>query len=173
MSKPLDQARRQQIINLHADGHARNEIARRVGVSSSTVSKVCKQEGLDFDRTQTVAATRAKSVDAKAMRAEIALKLLQKANGLLDEMDGPRIVFNFGGKDNTYEQHILDSAPTGDKRNLMQAAATALAKHEALVKMDQTMENHSAVDAWLEHITSGGAQDGSTTTAGQEPPSVA
>ncbi len=53
-------------------------------------------------------------------------------------MDKPHLVFNFGGKDNTYEEHLLQSPPTGDLKNLMVSAATAIDKHIVLERHDAT-----------------------------------
>ena len=169
--QPLTDADRQQILALHAKGMTRNDIARTVKRSQSTISRVVAGAGKSVDRTDTRAATEARKADLAEKRARLREKYLQRADELLEQMTQPCVVFNFGGKDNSYEEHTLTSAPSGDKRNLMQAAATALAKHEALVKMDQSMENHSAVDAWLEHITAGGTVD-RPAAAGQEPPST-
>ncbi|MEU0236768.1 hypothetical protein ABZ234_03690 [Nocardiopsis sp. NPDC006198] len=82
-----------------------------------------------FARADTEKATRARTTDMAALRAEISEKYLRKANELLDQMDEPHLVYSFGGKENTYNEHLLDRAPTGDLRNLMTASAVALDKH--------------------------------------------
>lgn len=72
----LSDAQREQIIDLARAGRKRNEIAREVGVSPSTVSRLAQAEGLTFDRTQTEKATKAHVADAKARRATLSLDML-------------------------------------------------------------------------------------------------
>lgn len=116
------------------------EIARRHGVAPSTVTKLAETERIEgaFERSQTENATRAVIADSKAARAAIAKRLLAKADQLLDQMDQPHVVFNIGGKDNIYTEHLMDRPPTADLRNLMVTAATALDKHLALDRHDAT-----------------------------------
>jgi transposase-like protein len=73
---PLSDAKRQQVIDLAKTGRGRNEIAREVGVSGRTVSVIADKEGLSFDRSQTVQATEARKVDAKARRTTLSLDML-------------------------------------------------------------------------------------------------
>ena len=138
MPPPLDPAKRAAIIaDIKASGK-RNEIARKHGVSVSTVSKIAKDEGLTdaFDRTQTENATRAKQIDNKARREALRERLLDKASDLLDMMDQPYLVYAFGGKDNDYNEHLLNKPPATDLRNLMTSAAVAIDKHAVLEKLD-------------------------------------
>ncbi|WP_293785020.1 helix-turn-helix domain-containing protein [uncultured Aeromicrobium sp.] len=122
---PISDETRERILALHAEGRTRNDIARDVGVSGSTVTKVVKAAGRSFDRAATKAATEARKVDLAERRARLRAKYLQRAEELLDQMDKPHLVFNFGGKDNTYEERTLDRPPVKDIRDLMQAASTA------------------------------------------------
>lgn len=141
---------------LHAQGLSCSEIARRLGRSAATVSEHCKAMGLSFDRTRTIIATQAAVADNKALRATTSRRFLEKANQLLDQMDEPHIVFNIGGKDNVYTEHLMDRAPTADLRNLMASATAAFDKHLAADKhdADQT-EAMNSVDQWLDSLTAG------------------
>lgn len=116
-----------KIREMHAAGASRNEIARTLGVSGSTVTKWTTRAGLDFDREGTRAATAAKVADAKARRAQLQLDLLDKAAALLDKIDKPALAFNFGGKENTYSERVIDEPTFVDKRNIVQAVSTAIA----------------------------------------------
>jgi transposase-like protein len=117
---------------------ARNAIARKHDVGPATVSRIADEAGLDqpFDRTETKNATEAKQADNRALRAELSRRLLVKAGEFLDQIDQPHIVFNFGGKDNTFEQRTLPKPPTGDIRNLVVSAATAIDKHIVIDRHD-------------------------------------
>lgn len=128
---------RADIVAWIQEGLPRNEIARRAKRSGSTISGIAKAEGLEFgQRTRVAAATQARTVDNRARRAELAAKLLDKANQALEEMDKPHLAFAFGGKDNIYREHKLPAPPTADKRNLMQIASTALGRHMDLERHD-------------------------------------
>lgn len=140
---PLTPEERERIRALHAAGKSLHAIHQALGRSKSTISRACEQMGLTFDRARTAAAAKAVQTDAKALRASTSHRLLLKANELLDQMDAPHLVWNFGGRDNTYNEHTLDKPPTGDLRNLMSAAGTALDKHIALERVD----TDSGVDA--------------------------
>lgn len=104
---------------LHAEGLSCNAIAKRLGVAPSTISRWAAREGLTFDRAQTAAAVKAHTVDLAAARIALAEKMLARSNELLDSLDKPYIVHNFGGRDNTYAEHTLESAPVEvwDKAN--------------------------------------------------------
>jgi transposase-like protein len=125
-AKPLTDQDRQRVAALHAAGRTRNEIAREIGRSGATVSKLARELGLSFDRTATAAATEAKVLDAKARRAALMLELLDDAARLRSQMFAPTVVHAFGGKENTYAAAEIPEPTFADKRNIMQATATAI-----------------------------------------------
>lgn len=147
---------RARILELHAQGMSRNDIAREVGRSGSTVSKVVRDAGLAFDRTSTIEATRARQADLAEMRADLEMRYLERAAELLEQMDEKHIVFNIGGKDNVYTEHTLDRPTTGDIRNLMQSASIATTASLKIATSGVGDTDHSAVDAWLEHMLEAG-----------------
>ncbi|GAA1454152.1 hypothetical protein [Nocardiopsis tropica] len=125
-----DEQRASILEDIRAGGSCRG-IAKDHGVSPGSVTNIAKKAGLSdaFERADTEKATRARTTDMAALRAEISEKYLRKASELLDQMDQPHLVFSFGGKENTYNEAVLERAPTGDLRNLMTASAVALDKH--------------------------------------------
>lgn len=126
MAKPgLPPEDRQRILDLHATGMSRNDIARETGRSGSTVTKVIHDAGLTFDRSTTAAATQAKKVDAAALRAQLELDYLADAQRLREQLWQPCTAFNFGGKDNTYAEKQLTEPVFADKLKIMQASTTA------------------------------------------------
>lgn len=134
--RPVTLHQRARILDLHAKGLGRNEIARLVGVAQPTVTKVVRADGGSFDRAATASATKARVTDLAALRASLSVRLVEKAHGLLDDMDGEFLAFAFGGKDNDYNEHTLPKPPTGDIRNLMQSAAIASKESRELVRFD-------------------------------------
>ncbi|PRX91974.1 hypothetical protein [Allonocardiopsis opalescens] len=132
MPAPLPAQKRAAILaDIQAGELSRNAIARKHKVSVGTVTNIANKAGLTtaFDRSGVEKATRARVADAAAVRAEVSRKFLDRANEMLDQMHEPHLVFNFGGKDNDYNERILSRPPTTDLRNLMTSAAVAIDKH--------------------------------------------
>ncbi|WP_221761289.1 helix-turn-helix domain-containing protein [Kibdelosporangium aridum] len=57
-----------RVRELHAEGKTRNDIARAIGRSPSTVTGIARKLGLTFDRSATAAATHARQIDNRARR---------------------------------------------------------------------------------------------------------
>lgn len=150
---------RVKVLDAIRAGGKRNAIAREHGVAASTVTKIAQDAGLAdaFDRSATENATRAAVADNKARRAVLARRFLDEAEAALADMRAPHLVYSFGGRDNAYNEHTLDVPPSGDRRNLMIIAATAVDKSMAIDRHDDDAQGLAAVDAWLRDITGGGA----------------
>lgn len=78
---------RAEIIRLARAGTGRNEIARLTKRSLRTVSLICEEENISFDRTATAVATEAKKVDAKARRAAIVQRLYARVEDNLARLE--------------------------------------------------------------------------------------
>lgn len=157
MSKPpISDATRATILRLHGDKLGRNAIAREAGCSAATVTKVVTQAGGTFERgAEVAAATAAKVADAKARRAKLMHDLLDDADRLRGQLFAPAKAFNFGGKDNTYAETLLDEPMFADKRNLIQAVATAIGTSIKIDQHDRLADDPSDFDAWLTHLRGG------------------
>lgn len=83
---PITEEVRARILELARGGMSCNGIAREVGVSPSTVSRAAKKAGVSFDRAQTAKAVEAAKVDVAALRAELALELLQDIRSTMTGM---------------------------------------------------------------------------------------
>lgn len=135
--RPVEADVRARAIELIGSGLPRNAIARELQIAPSSVSKIATEEGLSFDRAnQTASATAARQHDMKVRRLELIDELMSKAADHLVAIDQPFLAFNFGGKENTYEEHTLDRAPTGDLLNLHRAASLALKDARELIRDD-------------------------------------
>lgn len=133
---------------------ATRRVADRHGISQSTVRRIQIDLRLapfadDEVRTVTKNATAALVADNAARRAAIAKRLLDVAERAIDDMGAPAKIYNFGGKDNTYNEREVPRPPTGDQRNLATVAAIALDKHKMLDGYDAQQGMASAVDDWL------------------------
>lgn len=156
MPARLADPKREAILADVRAGKTCGQTSRDHEVSRSTVSKLAKEAGLTFERTQTKSATEAVLADNRAWRAQTSRRFLAKCNALMDRMDGPHLVYAFGGKDNDYNEHELAEPPVDALRGLMTAAAIAFDKHLAADKHDADVGNDlNSVDAWLDSLTSG------------------
>lgn len=154
-----------RIRELAEAGMGRNEIAREVGVSVGSVTAHAPTGA--FDRSATMAAVKARQADMAERRAQLAADLLEDAERMRKQLWEPTIVFNFGGKDNDYNEHLLDEQPTEGKRTLMQAVSTAVAAHVRLVDHDGDGgldEAKSVLDGFMDAIAQKAAEyrDGET-----------
>ncbi|CAN7151694.1 hypothetical protein LJR044_002485 [Microbacterium foliorum] len=134
----ISEYQKAEVLALHAEGLARNEIARRVRISAGSVTNICRDAGLTFDRSETKQATEARAVDLAAGRIRLAEKMLAASEGMLDVIDGPYEVYNFGGKDNTFESRVLDSAPVEVRRNIITTAGITFDKLTRIVEKSDT-----------------------------------
>lgn len=154
-TNPVTQAELDEIVRLHGEGHGRNEIARRVGRGPRVVSVHCARMGLVFDTAGTEAATAARNAQLAEKRSILADALTDDALRLSAQVWEPTVVYNFGGKDNTYEYKAVDEPPPADKRALMTAATAAAAQSLRLVPPETETEGMAAVDQWLRGMMGG------------------
>lgn len=143
-SNPLTERELARIRQLHGEGKTRNDIARELKRSASTITKACGKLGLSFDRSATKAATEAKVADAKARRAEIMNGLLDDVQRLREQLFAPAVIFSFGGKDNSYNSKKVDEPPARDKRDLMGSISLAL---NASMRLDEHDRGSEADEA--------------------------
>ena len=114
----------------------RNQIAAETGFSQGQVTRAARDMGLQWDRMQPPEAAAAQAAQIAAMRAELKRNYLRQAGQLLSDIESPHVAFNFGGRDNTYNEHELDSPPSRDKLQLMQASTLAAQTHMKLAELD-------------------------------------
>ncbi|MFD9879980.1 helix-turn-helix domain-containing protein [Streptomyces alboflavus] len=82
MAKPITDRDRAAVRRLHGEGKSRNTIAREIGRSAATVSKIAVGEGLTFSGgARVAAATQARRADATARREQLADDALDGALG--------------------------------------------------------------------------------------------
>jgi hypothetical protein len=154
---PFTDDERDQVRRLHAAGTGRNEIARQTGIHQRRVSAIAADLGLTFKRSPHVAAAaEAKKVDAKARRAALALKLLEDAERLRESLWQTCTAYNFGGKDNTFEQVQLSEPSFRDKQHIMTSIGLAIDRAVKLDAYDRADESLSGLDVWLATFAGGG-----------------
>ncbi len=116
MAKRLTEKEKDRIIRLLQAGNGSNQIAKKVGRSQDTVSRVAKSIDHTFGKTNQINAREARKAYCAEARAEFAKELHEIAKKVAaEDFTGEHLVFNFGGKDNDYNEHILNN-PTIDAK---------------------------------------------------------
>jgi len=135
--RPVEAAVRARAIELIKAGTPRNAIARELRIAPSSVSGIARDERLTFERaSDTASAAAARAHDLKVRRLTLIEELFSKAEDHLVAIDQPFLAFNFGGKDNTYEEHTLDRPPASDILSLHRSASLALKDARELIRDD-------------------------------------
>jgi hypothetical protein len=116
----------QAVRELSAAGTPVRRIASEIGRSKSAVDRRMLALGVLVDRTMTIAATKANVTDAKARRAALEVALLEDAEKLRQQLWRPASVYNFGGKDNTFEERSVIQPSHADQLKIVQAAGAAI-----------------------------------------------
>lgn len=149
MAQPLSDAEIAKVQRLHGEGASAGAIARELGRATSTVTRLCERLGLSFDRSQTAAAVKAHTVDMAKRRNALAENLLADAERIRTQLWERTTVFNFGGRDNDYNEHEFSEAPADIKRTLMQTATAAVNAHLRLVDYSARDSHDDARDIVL------------------------
>ncbi|MEU6441360.1 helix-turn-helix domain-containing protein [Streptomyces sp. NPDC047046] len=148
MGRPLTEKDRAAVRRLHAQGKGRNEIAKALHRSPSTVSKLAAELGLTFDRAPEVAAaTAVRKADLAARRAQFAERLQDIAEREADKMSAPTLYWEWGGKDHEYDERTQPEPTAADRRAIMSTIATAVDRSIKLVppKDDGAAESRSVI----------------------------
>lgn len=148
MGRPIDDKDRAAVRRLHAKGSSRNDIARAIKRSPSTVSKIATALGLSFDRAAEVeTATAVRKADLGARRVAFAERLQDIAEREADKMHAPTLYWEWGGKDHKYAEKTADEPIPADRRAIMSTIATAVDRSLKLVppKDDGATESRSVI----------------------------
>lgn len=153
MPAPISDDERARIIQLLDDGKSCNVIAREVGRSSSTISNVARSIGHRFGHSNLAHAREVRSAYSKEKRAELAARATEAAERLLADLEREYTVFNFGGKDNTYNERLMDRPPVEAQRQMIQGFRDLMRTVLEVDRHDnRSDDNLSAVDEWLRSI---------------------
>jgi transposase-like protein len=143
-------SKRAQARALFDQGLSCRAIATKLGVSTSTISRWAKSEGLAFKaRAQTATATAVREFDMAAARVRLAEKMTANADRVLDTLDGPYLVYSFGGKDNDYNEHTLDEAPISARREAQTIGAIAFDKLTKAIESTEDADGLAPVESML------------------------
>src|SRR5512146_2047859 len=146
MPAPLPDATRQLVVDLLPTGKSCRQIAREAGVSPDTVSRIAKKEGHAFGRANIRRAQEARLAYGAEWRADFARKLAADLEAMRQQLSMRHLVFNFGGRDNTYEEHELSEPPTTAKRDLMNCITSGIRALLDIDRHDRRSDDESAFD---------------------------
>ena len=154
MAAPVTDEERHHIEQLLNEGHPYAHIERETGRGRSTISRIAQQIGHEAGHSNLTRAHEARSAYSAERRAKIAARLTEEAEKLLDDLHGQYHAWNFGGRENTFAEEILDEPPVEAKRALIQSAREALRTVIEIDRHDNRAdEGLAAVDQWLRSIT--------------------
>ncbi|MCZ9350732.1 helix-turn-helix domain-containing protein [Streptomyces mutabilis] len=158
MARPITDKDRQAVKRLHAKGTSRNDIARAIKRSPSTVSKIANafDPPLTFDRApQVEAATAVRKADLAARRAQFAERLQDVAEREADKLSAPTLYWEWGGKDHEYAEKWATEPIPADRRAIMGVIATAVDRSLKLVppRDDAGAESRSVIGDLIAGLT--------------------
>lgn len=138
---------------LGREGMSRNAIAREVGISTSSVSKICAEAipVIEFNRAATRAATAAVVSDAKGRRAALSVKAMDEVERLFGLLTTVHEVIHWD-KDGLMHRGSIDRPTSADVKNYATSIGILIDKHIVLIKHDSDDRDLPAVDAWLQHV---------------------
>jgi len=143
------------------------KIAKRHGVSESTVRRIVAEDttipgfGDPATRARMQNAIDTTKQTLAERRQRLSEALIREAERAIEDANAPSSrVFNFGGKDNTFEMREVPFVPTKDRQILTTIAAICLDKHKMLDQYDNDAARGNAVDMWLAHMMGDGRPDG-------------
>jgi len=155
VAKPVSDAERQQIIEAIRSGLSCRQVAKQFGRSTDTISRIARDIGWDFGQTNVQRAHEINARYGAEWRADMRQKLAEESMRLLEDMRKPSLVYNFGGKENSYNEHLLDEPDGLTKRSLMQSVSTALQTILRFDAADKTSGNRGLLDVWFAEIDKG------------------
>lgn len=147
--RPVDSKTRAKVRKLAREGNTRNAIAKLVGLSPSTVSRICAEAvpPITFDRSKVAVAIEANTIDVKARRAALSIGLLDDLDRLRKMMFEPTTRVHFSVTNGREEYEAQPSS--GEIKDLFIAAGIAIDKHLVLVRTDSDDRDLPAVDQWI------------------------
>lgn len=151
---PLSDEERQRIIDALPSGDTCNAIAKRLGFSPDTVSRVARTVGHDWGVKHVARAHQMNRVYGAENRAEQRSVAQWKAQQVLARIASPFTQSEFGS-DNRWHTLDLDEPPPREERHMAQTWATLMREVRALDEHDRSDEHLSDFDEWLRMMSGG------------------
>jgi len=154
-AKYTQEQRDEALALYHTDGPT--AVEKKLGIPKGTVTRWAKETGVETVSVSIAhAGTEAASAYARRRRAELAVLLLDDAHKLRAQLWQPALVHAFGGKDNTYEEHVLAEPTFTDKKNIISAVSTAVVSVTRLEDYDKSAsDGATAADSVVDRLMQG------------------
>lgn len=155
--RPVDSKTRARVVKLATEldeagkRRTRNAIAKLVGISPSTVSRIVAEDAPEFswaDQAAAVEATNLRSRDLKAERQTMAADIMDEARRVIAKFSAAHEVIHWD-KDGDMHRGTIDAPTSGDVKNYAIALGILIDKHLVLTKADTDDRDLAAVDQWL------------------------
>lgn len=131
-----------------------NAIATKHGVSSNTVSRIAKERGHKFAQVNAVHAREVKAVYDSERRTQLIASSIDAAERMFRQMFSPALVYNFGGKDNTYNEREVPEPSFRDKRDIAATIATMVRTATELQKLESAAGTDDLLQDFIDAIQS-------------------
>jgi hypothetical protein len=119
-----------------AKGMSVAQTGKEIGRVPASVQTKAMALGLHFARSVPLEAAETRRADARDRRHAFREALQGDLEKLRSQLFSEALVYNFGGKDNTYEEAKLDQPPIADQLRLVQAISAGISTIERLEHMD-------------------------------------
>jgi transposase-like protein len=141
---------REQIIAEFATGKSCRQIAKQFGRATQTISNIARDAGHSFGQTNAEHARAVKAVYDSERRARIIANELEAIERLQAQRFAETLVYNFGGRENTYNEHMIAEPDFRSKRDLTAAISTAV---KTVMELDRAEQANSADELLIEFTT--------------------
>lgn len=124
--------------------YGRNRIAKETGLTKYRIDKICKAEGIKFDRSNPglEAMRTANEMDAQIMRATVSQKVLAEIDKVFELMHSEHIIV--GWHQGMAFEHKLKRPTSGDLKNYATVLGILIDKH-------LTLERYQVEDGEVDH----------------------
>ena len=124
--------------------YSRNKIARETGLTKYRVDKICRAEGIKFDRSNPglEAMRKANEEDARTVRAYVSRQVLDEISHVFKRMHEKHKVI--GWHQGMAFEHTIDAPTPGDLRNYATTLGILIDKHLVL-------ERHAVEDGEVDN----------------------
>ncbi len=153
---------RARIIAAFDSGKSCRQLASDFKRSPSTISAIAKDVGHEFGRSNLVRAQEAKAAYDDERRANLLIETVGQAERVLGQLFEPGVVFNFGGRDNTYNEREVDKPPPREQREISQTYKNLMS---VVLEMDKRTAG-TLDDAVFDHIAAAIGREADAYDAG-------
>jgi len=152
---PVGRAERKRIVALLREGKSYRQIRKVIPRGNATISKIAKEEGIDFDSrncAKTAAATEARKAFSAESRAEFGVALFEKMQRTLERIEAPYDMVDFSAAHGEHYEHHLDRPDARSTDYLYKSVTSGMKAILDIDRHDNRVSDTSAVEMWLDAL---------------------